>query len=488
MRGVEGTCMSEVSVQYFTEEYLKALEHGSAAIFAGAGLSKPSGFVDWKELMRDIAEELGLSVDEESDLISVAQFHVNKFASRAKLNSLLIEEFTKDARPTENHRLIADLPLDTVWTTNYDGLLEEAFAAAGKRVDKKTTKENLAQTKLNRDVVVYKMHGDIEQPQDAVLTKDDYEAYNESRQLFTTKLQGDLISRTFLFVGFSFDDPNIEYILSRIRTLLGQKNQRQHFCVMRRIPKPKGKGKARARYDYDKTKQELRITDLKRFGIQTVMVDDYAEITGILRDLHRNVYRRSIFVSGSAHDYDPLGRARVERLTHALGRELIRRDYNLVSGFGLGIGGTVSLGALEELYAKQRSISANDRTVLRPFPQQPPDGMTREAFWRKYREDMISRAGFALFICGNKLDGDTAVTAGGVLEEWEIAKRLGKYPIPVGATGHAARQIWEEVTASLDTYYPKGGVQKHFKTLGDENSSNEEILEAVFSVIKKIVK
>jgi hypothetical protein len=482
--------MSEISAQYFYEEYLKALEQGSAAIFAGAGLSQPSGFVDWKELMRDIAEELRLSVDEESDLISIAQFHVNKFGSRAKINSLLIEEFTKEARLTENHKLIADLPIDTVWTTNYDTLIEDAFSSAGKRVDKKTTKANLAQTKLNRDVVVFKMHGDIDQPQDAVLTKDDYENYDESRQLFSTKLQGDLISRTFLFLGFSFTDPNIEYILSRIRTLIGQQNQRQHFCIMKRIVKPKGRDKAVARYEYDKTKQEMHIVDLKRFGIQTVMVDDYSQITDILRELHHNVYRRSIFVSGSAHEYEPLGRERVDQLAHMIGREIVKRGFNLVSGFGLGIGGAVVIGALEEFYTKERSISANSRTMIRPFPKQPPEGMTRAALWTKYREDMIARSGFAIFLCGNKLDEDTneIVIANGVMEEWQIAKKTDKYPVPVGATGHAARQIWEEVNSSLDMFFPKGGVQKHFKTLGDARSSNEEIVEAIFAIVKKIAK
>jgi hypothetical protein len=482
--------MSEVSIEYFCQEYLKALEQDSAAIFAGAGLSAPSGFVNWKELMRDIADELGLSVDEEADLISIAQFHVNKFASRAKLNSSLIEEFTKDAKPHENHKLIADLPIDTVWTTNYDTLIEDAFVSGGKRVDKKTTKANLAQTKLNRDVVVYKMHGDIDQPQDAVLTKDDYENYNETRGLFATKLQGDLISRTFLFLGFSFTDPNIEFILSRIRVLIGQQNQRQHFCIMKRIAKPKGRGKALARYEYDKTKQDLRIIDLKRFGIQTVMIDDYSEITQILRRLHRDVYRRSIFVSGSAHEYAPLGRTRVDQLSHTIGREIISRGYNLVSGFGLGIGGTVVLGALEELYASQQGISANNRTVIRPFPQDTPNSTTRAALWLKYREDMITKSGFVIFLSGNKEDGTSGRTmiADGVMEEWKIAKKSGKYPIPVGATGHAARQIWEEVNPSLSTFFPKGGVQGHFKTLGDERSTNEEIVEAIFAIVKRITK
>jgi hypothetical protein len=482
--------MSEVSVDYFCQEYLKALEQGSAALFAGAGLSQPSGFVNWKELMREIADELGLSVDEETDLISIAQFHVNKFGSRVKLNSSLIEEFTKDAQPNDNHRLIADLPIDTVWTTNYDTLIEDAFATSGKRVDKKTTNANLAQTKLNRDVILYKMHGDVDQPQNAVLTKDDYENYGETQALFSTKLQGDLISRTFLFLGFSFTDPNIEYILSRIRVLIGQQNQRQHFCIMKRISKPKSKGKALARYEYDKTKQELSIGDLRRFGIQTVMINDYSEVTAILRALHRDVYRRSLFVAGSAHDYEPLGRTRVEELSHTIGREIIRRGYNLVSGFGLGIGGSAVLGALEELYAKQSAISANHRTVIRPFPQDVPRSTNLGELWRKYREDMIGKSGFVIFLSGNKCDeasGQTVI-ADGVIDEWQIARRSGKYPLPVGATGHAAQQIWHEVNNSLDTFFPTGGVRGHFKTLGDENSSNEEIIEAIFAIVKRIAK
>lgn len=85
----------------------------------------------------------------------------------------------------------------------------------------------------NRDVVVYKMHGDISDPSSAVLTKDDYEAYNIYRSLFSTALQGDLISKTFVFIGFSFEDPNLNSILSRIRVLLND-NQRSHYCLLKK--------------------------------------------------------------------------------------------------------------------------------------------------------------------------------------------------------------------------------------------------------------
>lgn len=99
--------MSEIRLDEFYEAYEKALGSGDAALFAGAGFSQPAGFVNWKELMREIAHDLGLDIDKESDLIAIAQFHQNDRTNRAKLNQKLIDEFTQDAAITENHRLIA---------------------------------------------------------------------------------------------------------------------------------------------------------------------------------------------------------------------------------------------------------------------------------------------------------------------------------------------------------------------------------------------
>jgi len=44
---------------------------------------------------------------------------------------------------------------------------------------------------------------------ETVLTRDDYEQYHleQSRGPFVTALSGDLVEKTFLFLGFSFTDP-----------------------------------------------------------------------------------------------------------------------------------------------------------------------------------------------------------------------------------------------------------------------------------------
>ncbi len=458
------------------------LQSGDAALFIGAGLSKPSGFVDWKELLRDVATELHLDIDRESDLIGLAQFHVNERKGRGRINQLLIDEFTKDATITDNHRLIATLPVHTVWTTNYDELLETAFRDAHRRPDVKTTRENLAQTAPNRDVVIYKMHGDCKQPQDAILTKEDYEVYDEKRSVFSTALKGDLVDRTFLFLGFSFTDPNIDYILSRIRSLLGQ-NQRTHYCVMKWPDAPKDTGAAAAEYEYTRRKLELRVSDLSRYQIHAVMVDSYDEITNILHELNRRSHMKQVFVSGSAFEYEPFGRERIETFAKRIGREIIHRGFSLISGFGLGIGGAVALGALEEVYANNLPIR---RVAMFPFPQEIPDRTQKEVFYSQYRESMISSAGFAFFLCGNREESGKPVLSPGVIHEFEIARSVGVTPIPIGATGWAAEQIWKEVKDKPAAYFGNIDVCAQLRVLGESGHSDDEYVDAAFGIIRQI--
>lgn len=472
------------SVATFCEQYLKALEDGGAALFAGAGLSIPSGFVDWKTLLAGVVADLKLDPQTE-DLVAVAQYHVNEQAGRGRINQILIEEFTRDARPTRNHQILARLPIETVWTTNYDTLLEDVFRAEYKRVDVKHRQDQLALSLPRRDLTLYKMHGDASSPGEAVLTKEDYETYHQTRRLFSYQLQGDLVSKTFLFLGFSFSDPNIDYVLGRIRGLIGQ-NRREHYCIMKTLDKPKGRGKSKALadYEYNRRRQELRIGDLKRYGIQAVMISDYSEITTILEGLSRLVHRKNVFVSGSAHDYEPFGQVRVEGLSRALGRAIIERGYKLTSGFGKGVGGWVILGAMEALYRDARG-RVDERLTLRPFPQDPPEGMSRADMWTRYRREMIGQAGAAVFIAGNKEQDGGVVAGDGCYEEFRIAKANGRAPIPIGSTGHVAAQIWQEVDADVATFYPGqvASARAALQVLNSAAASDAAVVDAVFKLI-----
>ena len=475
------------------ETFGQGLESGRAALFAGAGLSAGAGFMNWRELLSGIANQLGLDIELESDLLAVAQYHVNdRMGNRTEIDELIVKAFKTRAKRHPNHDLIADLDLSTVWTTNYDHLLEQAFERAHKVVDAIIESKDLRITSPRRDVVVYKMHGDVSRPGDAVLTKDDYIAYasTRERELFLSVLRSDLVSKTFLFLGFSFDDPNIEFVLGNLHlALLGQ--NKKHFCVMRKpqqihftkagdTPTPEDV----ANFRYALRKFDLRKVDLLRYGVHTVEILDFNEITEMLQELKRRSRLNDIFVSGSAHTYEPLGQTVVEQLARKLGTKIIEQECNLISGFGLGIGGNVIVGALEELYSQPRR-DLSKRLTLRPFPQNFNSNEERIEMWSKYRIDMISKAGFCLFICGNKLKSEEVVEADGMIEEWNICKDQKKYPIPVGVSGHVASKIHQEVMANLEVYYPgMPQVSKHLEILNDAHAGVDNWLDAMSSIIK----
>ena len=464
--------------------YLEALESYNACIFAGAGLSVAAGFVDWKGLLKESCDDLNLDIAKETDLITIAQYYVNRNAgNRHRLNQKIIGSFNNNTRPTLNHELIAIFPIQIYWTTNYDRLLETALTNAKRTPDIKYTLNHLTNNKPGRDAIVYKMHGDCDHPNDAVLTRDDYERYHFKMKDYLSALRGDLINKTFLFLGFSFTDPNIEYILSRVRVTFDT-NQRQHYCIMR---KERSNGTPDSNYNI--VKQNLFVEDLKHYGILTLLVDDYSEITDILKEIEQLYKQKSVFVSGSAetYDYGLFNETSACKFIYDLSAKIIGERFRIINGFGLGIGSHVINGALSDIYA-DNSNSIKDQLILRPFPQGIEDKNTRDALWDKYRQDMISKAGIAIFLFGNKKVGTAIIEADGVRKEFTIAKEKGLKIIPVGATGYMSKTLWEEVNNAYDTFYPSQstGFRDSFEIIGNPISTPDQILSSLMNMIKEL--
>lgn len=474
-------------IELFIQDFLKEIREDNAAIFAGAGFSSAAGFVRWRDLLRPVAEELSLDVDKEHDLVAIAQYHCNENGgNRHKLNQLLIEQLTVGAVPTENHRILANLPISTYWTTNYDQLIETSLKDAGKIADVKYVTEQLATTKSRRDAVVYKMHGDVEQPHDAVLIKDDYEKYHVKRGAFINALSGDLVSKTFLFIGFSFTDPNLDYVLSRVRVNF-RDNQRRHYCIFKK--RTKQNDESHAEFENAQVKQRLAIADLKRFNIKTLLIDEYSQITEILARIERQYRQRTIFISGSAEEYGAWTKADTEVFLRDLSRALVQKGFRVATGVGLGVGDAVITGAIEEVY-RARTGHIEDSLIMRPFPRANPDPVVRKQLWEAYRQELISSAGICLLVLGNKRVGENIVLADGVRREFEIAVDHGLSVVPIGATGYMARELWNQVVGSMETYYPSKNddLRDKFGQLGNEVEKPAELISRILDFITLITK
>lgn len=467
--------------QTFLRDIEKELAEENIAVFAGAGMSAGVGFVDWAELLRPIADELGLDIDKESDLVALAQFHCNDNANnRSQLNQRLIEEFSRKSTETENHRIFCRLPIRTYWTTNYDKVIETALERSGKIADVKHTKEHLSTTKPKRDAVVYKMHGDVEHPSQAVLTKDDYERYHVKMEQYLANLKSDLISKTFIFIGFSFTDPNLDYILSRVRVAY-ENNQRRHYCFIRNVKQ--NKDEEVADFEYRQRKQEFFVKDLERFNIKTILIDDFEEITELLRKLEIRYKSRTVFISGAASEYGGIEEHNALGFVYDLSRHLVKRNLRVVTGFGLGIGSSVISGVLEETFQNPKA-KVEDQLVLRPFPQSTESAHPLNELWTKYREDMIDYAGIALFLFGNKKSDNGIILSNGMREEYEIAKAKGLLLLPIGSTGYMARQLWSELNAEIqDSSNISTTMKELYSKLGTEEFDAKNLINLIIEII-----
>ncbi len=461
-------------------EFTKAMREGNAAIFAGAGLSRASGYVDWKTLISPLAAELGLDMERETDYLKITQYYRNEALNRTSINRTILENFTKETTENENVELIARLPISTYWTTNYDRLIETALERNGRKADVKIDSRQLPNTPTDRDAVLYKMHGDVGHPADAVLTKDDYARYDKTRPLFKTILKGDLISKRFLFLGFSFEDPNLDYILTQLHMLLDE-NMPEHYCVFRRVQRADyaDGNDGNEEYGYQRAKQDLRVRDLLRYGIETVFVERYEEITEILRSLEMMGKRNNVFISGSAVNCDN----NVEELAFKLSEALVRKNFRVTSGFGLGIGSTVVNGALSEIFRnKHRRI--NKYLCLHPFPYRIKDDEMRKTIFTRYRQEMLADTGIAIFLLGNKKNPDNLakiINAPGCWEEFEIARKNSSIVIPIGSTGFMAREIFEEVKRDIDRY----PYLKDFLEILDKETDVDRLVKVVVTIAEK---
>lgn len=478
----------------FVNEYVKSLNNGRGALFAGAGLSIPLGGISWSELLREDAASIGIDVSKENDLISVAQFIYNESGTRQTIIQLLKNKILNKGKINENHKILRKLPIKKIWTTNYDDFLENSFIDAGKIVDIKKSVQDMSTELDSTDVTIYKMHGDIGIPNSTVLLKDDYEIYDKRNELFTKTLQTDLLSNTFLFIGFSFDDPNLESIFSKVRIML-EGNPRRHYCILKSVTKDDpeftqfdGEEKERE-YEYRMNKQQLRVADLMRYGIKAIMVNSYDEITNLLNSINRKYLSNKVFVSGAFEEVDSFLGYRGEKAIKLandfclkLGEALYDEDFEVSTGLGLGVGRNLITGYLnKDSYRDNTRLNSN--MIVRPFPIQQ-----KEEEKRKYRKRILSECGTSIYLFGNKKSlsngKNKIIDSPGVEEEYKISKELKHYLIPVGATGYVSKQIWQK-QSKVSLNHNNMNIINNYNNLNNEEQTVEKLIESIIILLKE---
>ncbi|MGM0598165.1 MAG: SIR2 family protein, partial [Myxococcota bacterium] len=122
--------MSEwgVDINKLINSFSEKLSCGIGMIFIGSGISAPSGLPTWSSLLDEFADSINLKLDYSDNLPLIAQFIVNSNGNnRGPLMQAIKEKLIGKFPLNSYHEHLQKTNVKTVWTTNYDTLIEDTF-------------------------------------------------------------------------------------------------------------------------------------------------------------------------------------------------------------------------------------------------------------------------------------------------------------------------------------------------------------------------
>ena len=424
------------------EEVSKALQTNTGAFFVGAGISAASKLPSWTKLVEPEAIQLGLILKPGEDLTAIAQYVVNKYVgNRGPLINQVRAVLRKHTGPNLYHHAMANSAADLIWTTNYDTLIEDAFA--GFTLAVRRSDEAISHPADGTEVEIIKMHGCLAQSNhdDLVITKEDYEDFFYRRPATAERLRTDLLRKTFLFIGYSFGDPNIQNIVVEARRLAA-KATRRHYLIQKKIAPPDGDEQLALR-------QQHWMNDLRRIGIECVLIDDYAELGAILDEIALRSRGQTLYVTGSHENNNGLAREIGHDLAKCKAPEIV-----IVDGQSSGLSRDVIAAFSEECVNQKFDLRKRLRIFPNPYAANPSfsNDVKLLPMLKQVRRTLLRSTQAVIAFDGGM----------GTKMEVELAQSLGCniIPIPLTAGGYASElseypAVSEKIKAACPQYFEK---------------------------------
>lgn len=235
------------------EMLLRSIRDHRCVLFAGAGLSAQAQAQDgsrlptWETLLDRMVEwcvnhRVPLRAEPaefrevigKGRLLPVAQELQGSLGTQ--LNSCLAEILYRGkTKPSEAHRLVSKIDWVAVLSSNYDGLIEGAYALESDGIVPPVFGPDGISQALdclrNNQFFVFKVHGDVNLPGSIILSNRDYARLLYLSPGYRSFLETVFASYTVLFVGFGGADPDLDSVVDRLSALY-ERSIGQHFILI----------------------------------------------------------------------------------------------------------------------------------------------------------------------------------------------------------------------------------------------------------------
>lgn len=201
-------------------------------LFIGAGCGVGAGLPTWKQLLRDAAKTAGiddkyLTQLESRDLRDWATLINRKMHGEGNIHNVVAAAIGKHHRYSLQHALLASLPSSEAVTTNFDQLFELASRVAERDLSVLPMHPGRSASGW-----LLKLHGSVDNPSEMVLTRSDYLDMPRNRGALMGLVQGLLLTRHMLYIGYSLSDEDFHELVHEVRTAVGQHGQRATMIAL----------------------------------------------------------------------------------------------------------------------------------------------------------------------------------------------------------------------------------------------------------------
>ena len=219
------------------KDLIKRIAQKNIVLFVGAGLSVNAGMPNWNQLIDKILD--GLSTKESKsqkykqalkDELFTPLDLLNKISHlRVEAIEILESEIRKydNVSPLKIHVDLGQIS-NQIITTNYDTLIERALPEYEHVV---YSNEYKVAKLSNYSKYIFKIHGDIHEPNKCILFPDEYDdLYSKEEKSSVFELRKIISDKSILFIGFSLNDPFVEQIFHHVNNLYSGFNP-EHYVI-----------------------------------------------------------------------------------------------------------------------------------------------------------------------------------------------------------------------------------------------------------------
>ncbi len=228
------------------EDLIRDIAARRSVLFLGAGVSRNAANIngvhprEWTDFLGHLASRLhdaGQQAEvkqciEDADLLTACEL-ARKYLSPSIFKTEMLQEYSGNAyQHAQIHDDLSMVDSRLVMTTNFDKLYENRanHLQYNSVIVKNYYDEDVGDVFRRQDRVVLKVHGTIDVPDRTIFTRSQYALARRNYGHFYQLLDGLFVTHTFIFLGASMRDPDMQLLLEDHAYRF--EGSRPHYIVM----------------------------------------------------------------------------------------------------------------------------------------------------------------------------------------------------------------------------------------------------------------